>query len=146
LTPFGKKVLDTLEEMNGECPEFTRPLRLPTSFEECTEMFLPTMITLHVLSIPLNKLPPNKLWSKGLNMTWETGRRQYAPIIKSGIDGWEANKGDTAALDLLYAAIDLFVLPSHSIATASNLAPVNRDITVTMPGVTTFGIKIGKGE
>jgi hypothetical protein len=75
LTPFGKKVLHTLEEMNGKRPEFTLPLRLPTSFEEYTEMFLPTMITLHAMSIPLNKLPPKKLWSKGLNMTWEAGRR-----------------------------------------------------------------------
>jgi hypothetical protein len=103
------------------------------------------MITLHALSIPLNKLPPNKLWSKGINMTWEAGRRQYAPIIKSAIDAWEANKGDTSALDLLHAAIGLFALPSHSIATASNLQPVNRDITVTMPDTTTFDIKIGKG-
>jgi hypothetical protein len=146
LTPFGKKVLHTLEEMNGKRPEFTLPLRLPTSFEECTEILLPTMITLHAMSIPLNKLPPNKLWSKGLNITWEAGRRQYAPIIKSVIDSWEANKGDTAALDLLYTAIGLFALPSHSIATVSNLAPVNRDITVTMPDMTTFDIKIGEGE
>jgi hypothetical protein len=70
----------------------------------------------------------------------------YAPIMKLALDGWEANKGDKSALDLLHAAIGMFALPSHSIGTASNLPPVNRDIIVTMPDTTTFDIKIGKGE
>jgi hypothetical protein len=73
ITLFGKKVLDTLEEMNGKRPEFTLPLRLPNSFDECTEILLPTMITLHVLALPLKRLPPNKLWSKGLCMIWAEG-------------------------------------------------------------------------
>jgi hypothetical protein len=137
-----------LEEMNGKRPKFTLPLRLPNFFDECTEILLPTMITLHVLAIPLKRLPPNKLWSKGLNMMWAVTDfpSKGIMIMKLALDGWEANKGDKSALDLLHAAIGLFALPSHAIVTASNLAPVNRDIIVTMPDETTFDIKVGKGE
>ena len=110
---------------------FEPPRALPTSWDECCTLLLPTMATVHLLSRPLARLPPTELWDRELRGTWKEALCKTGLRLLRALSAWERTGN---GLLLLQGVIDYLGAPSHFIVPASSLQPNTGTFTLELPG------------
>jgi hypothetical protein len=65
--------------------------------EECWDETAEAVVTIHLTSRPLSRLPIYSRWGKPLKAAWDTAQLKHAPRLEDSLDDWELD-GDGLAL------------------------------------------------
>ena len=126
-------ISDFEQTLKYPCWNEVKNLNEKSTDQQLSSALLETMITLHVMSRPLAKLPIIYKVHTATTTVWRQQCENFAPILHGAIDRFEQNPHDIEAqLTLTRAAIDLMAIPSQLFIPTSNLKPVNGSIQVNI--------------